>query len=107
MSKFLLSDLEKIIAERANSEEAESYTATLLSCGIEKCAQKLGEEAVESAIAAVSRDYDGLTKEAADLLYHLLVVLKAADIPLASVMEELQTRTTQSGLEEKAGRTKS
>ena len=106
MSEFSLFELEKIIAERAEKGEAESYTATLLSCGREKCAQKLGEEAVESVIAAISGDREGLVKESADLLYHLLVVLKAADIPLQHVIAELDQRTAQSGHEEKAGRKK-
>ena len=106
MTGFSLENLEKIIQSRADSGETESYTASLLSCGIEKCAQKLGEEAVEAAIAAATGDKDGLRKESADLLYHLLVVLKASNISLSSVMEELKTRTSQSGLEEKAGRKK-
>ena len=101
---FNLEDLDQIIAERAQSTDGSSYTATLLSCGVEKCAQKLGEEAVEAVIAAVSENRQELTKEAADVLYHLLVVLKSADVPLSSVMEELKSRTVQSGLEEKASR---
>ena len=107
MANFSLSDLEKIIADRAATGETGSYTATLLSCGIEKCAQKLGEEAVETAIAAVTGDRDGLKKEAADVLYHLLVVMKAADVSLDEVLGELGSRTSQSGLEEKAARKKS
>ena len=72
--------------------------------GVAKCAQKLGEEAVEAAIAAVQGDKAELTGEAADVLYHLLVVLKACDVPLSDVMAELESRTAQTGLEEKAQR---
>ena len=104
MARFTLNNLEKIIAERAEITDGSSYTATLISCGIEKCAQKMGEEAVEAAIAAAVRNTGELTKEAADLLYHLMVVLKASDIPLKNVMAELDRRTGQSGLEEKAAR---
>ena len=106
MTGFLLEDLEKIIATRAESGDSESYTATLLSCGVEKCAQKMGEEAVEAAIAAATGDGEGVRRESADLLYHLLVVLKASGVSLDSVMQELEKRTNQSGLEEKAGRNK-
>jgi len=104
MARFTLNTLEKIIAERAEVSDGSSYTATLISCGIEKCAQKMGEEAVEAAIAAAIRDRTELTKEAADLLYHLLVVLNASNIPLKEVMAELDRRTSQSGIAEKASR---
>ncbi len=106
MAGFSLEDLEKIIHSRAESGDTKSYTASLISCGVEKCAQKMGEEAVEAAIAAATGDSEGLRKESADLLYHLLVVLKTSNIPLSLVMEELEMRTSQSGLEEKAGRKK-
>jgi len=72
--------------------------------GVAKCAQKLGEEAVEAAIAAVRDDRKELTGEAADVLYHLLVVLKVAGVPLSEVFAELERRTGQTGLEEKAAR---
>jgi len=104
MARFTLNTLEKIIAERAEVSDGSSYTATLISCGIEKCAQKMGEEAVEAAIAAAIRDRKELTKEAADLLYHLLVVLNASKIPLKEVMGELDRRTSQSGIAEKSSR---
>lgn len=104
MARFTLNTLEKIIAERAAVTDGSSYTATLISCGIEKCAQKMGEEAVEAAIAAAIRDRTELTKEAADLLYHLLVVLNASNISLKDVMAELDRRTSQSGIAEKASR---
>jgi phosphoribosyl-ATP pyrophosphohydrolase len=101
---FTLTDLDARIWARAAASPEESYTAKLLARGIEKCAQKLGEEAVEAAIAAVVHDRAGLAGEAADVLYHLLVVLKAADVPLDDVMAELERRTAQSGLAEKAAR---
>ena len=99
-----LDDLEARIAIRAAASPDESYTAKLIARGMEKCAQKLGEEATEAVIAAVTGNRVDLVKESADLLYHLLVVLRAADVPLAEVMAELDTRTGQSGLAEKASR---
>lgn len=104
MARFTMNNLERIIAERAEVTDGSSYTATLISCGVEKCAQKMGEEAVEAAIAASVRNTADLTKEAADLLYHLMVVLKVSNIPLREVMAELERRTSQSGIEEKAAR---
>lgn len=104
MTAFTLADLDAIVAARAASEDEKSYTRKLVGKGVGKCAQKLGEEAVEAAIAAVQGDRDGLKGEAADLLYHLLVVLKVCDVPLSSVMEELAARTGRTGLEEKASR---
>lgn len=103
---FSLEDLEKIVATRAASGDPQSYTAKLMARGMEKAAQKLGEEAVETVIAAVIKTNQGLISESADLLYHLLVVLKLAKIPLGDVMEELEKRTLQTGLEEKASRSK-
>ncbi|TNB49816.1 phosphoribosyl-ATP diphosphatase [Martelella lutilitoris] len=104
MSEFTLADLEAIVAERAKASPEESWTAKLVSKGQTKAAKKLGEEAVETVIAAIAEDRENLTSETADLLYHLLVVLKIADIPLSAVMDELARRTGQSGLAEKAGR---
>ncbi|WP_201862608.1 phosphoribosyl-ATP diphosphatase [Microvirga soli] len=104
MTTFNLDDLARIISERAAAPEAESYTAKLIRGGPAKAAKKLGEEAVEAAIAAVQGDRQNLTAEAADVLYHLLVVLQGADIPLSDVMAELERRTAQSGLAEKAAR---
>ncbi|MEZ5872980.1 MAG: phosphoribosyl-ATP diphosphatase [Nitratireductor sp.] len=103
---FTLDDLDETISRRASVDDGSSYTASLISRGIAKCAQKLGEEAVEAAIAAVSNDRAELTKEAADVLYHLLVLLHASKVPLGDVMAELDRRTAQSGLAEKAGRAK-
>lgn len=103
---FTLKDLEQIIAERATSGDASSYTAKLMTKGMDKAAQKMGEEAVEAVIAAVKGDNEGLIGESADFLYHWLVVLKIAGIQLDSVLNELQKRTAQTGLEEKAARSK-
>jgi phosphoribosyl-ATP pyrophosphohydrolase len=106
MSSFTLSDLARIVAERASASPSESYTAKLVAEGPARAAKKLGEEAVEAAIAAVQGDRTALTAEAADVLYHLLVVLQGAGIPLDDVMAELDRRTGQSGLAEKASRSK-
>ncbi|MFT4183554.1 MAG: phosphoribosyl-ATP diphosphatase [Rhizobium sp.] len=104
MSGFTLSDLERIVEERAKASPEESWTAKLCAAGQPKAAKKLGEEAIEAVMAAVTNDRDNLTYEAADLLYHLMVVLKIAGIPLQNVMGELERRTAQSGLQEKASR---
>jgi len=101
---FSLERLADIIASRAASSDKGSYTAKLAAAGIAKCAQKLGEEAIEAAIAAVQGDRGELTKEAADLIYHLLVVLQVSGVTLDEVKAELHRRTAQSGLEEKASR---
>jgi len=101
---FTLDDLNARIDARTKASPDESYTAKLLSRGIEKCAQKLGEEATEAVIAAVTDDRPGLVAEAGDVLYHLLVVLKASGVTLEEVMVELESRTAQSGLAEKASR---
>jgi len=104
MTDFTLEQLDTIIAARASSDDDTSYTRKLVGKGVAKCAQKLGEEAVEAAIAAVQRDREELTAEAADVLYHLLVVLSVSGVPLKDVMKELANRTGQTGLEEKASR---
>jgi phosphoribosyl-ATP pyrophosphohydrolase len=104
MSTFTLHDLERRIHERAKASPDVSYTRKLLDKGIEHCAKKLGEEAVETALAAVGPDRDRLTAEAADLLYHLLVVLEARGLALADVETVLETRTKMSGIDEKAAR---
>ncbi|MHA6641443.1 phosphoribosyl-ATP diphosphatase [Mesorhizobium sp. A623] len=106
MVDFSLSDLEKIIHERAHSGDPESWTAKLYARGIDKAAQKLGEEAVETVIAAVKGDKDGLVSESADLLYHWMVVLGIAGVPLNAVLDELGQRTSRSGIAEKASRQK-
>ena len=104
MSNFTLSDLEAIVATRAASDDPSSYTRKLVGKGMSRAAKKLGEEAVEAALAAVGGDGTELRNEAADLLYHLLVVLHLAGVPLDDVMGELQSRTARTGLEEKAAR---
>lgn len=104
MSTFSLAELERIVAERAAASPDASYTAKLLAGGPARAAKKLGEEAVEAAIAAVQGDRAGLVAEAADVVYHLLVTLRGAGIPFDDVLRELERRTAQSGLAEKAGR---
>lgn len=104
MTNFNLADLERIVEDRATADASESWTAKLVSAGMPRAAKKLGEEAVETVIAATSQGRGELIAESADLLYHLMVVLRIADIPLDEVMAELERRTSQSGLAEKAGR---
>lgn len=104
MSGFTLADLEAIVARRAAADPAESWTAKLKAAGMERAAKKLGEEAVETVIAALGSDRTALAAEGADLLYHLLVVLHIGGVPLSDVMEELEHRTGRSGLAEKASR---
>ena len=104
MSSFTLLDLERMVAERAAASASESYTAKLLAGGPAGPAKKLGEEAVEAVIAAVTGDRPGLVAEAADVLYHLLVTLRAGSVTVDEVMAELERRTAQSGLAEKASR---
>lgn len=104
MSSFTLADLEAIVASRAQADPSQSWTAKLVAGGQDKAAKKLGEEAIEAVMAAVKDDRENLVYESADLLYHLMVVLKIADIPLQAVMQELERRTAQTGLSEKASR---
>jgi len=103
---FSLEDLDKRIAARAGASPDESYTAKLLAGGVERCAKKFGEEAAEIIIASVTKDKKGTEGEASDVIYHLLVLLRAAGVPLSDVMAQLERRTAQSGLEEKASRGK-
>ena len=100
----VLEALAATIAARQGADPASSYTALLLSQGPERSAKKLGEEAIETVIAALSGDSDALASESADLIYHLLVVLQAGGVSLESVAEKLRAREGQSGLAEKAGR---
>jgi phosphoribosyl-ATP pyrophosphohydrolase len=104
MTAYTLADLATRAASRAGTDPATSYTAKLLSEGPAKAAKKLGEEAVEAAIAAVQGDRTGLRNEAADVLYHLVVLLRAGGVELDAVMAELERRTAQSGIAEKAAR---
>ena len=101
-----LDDLAAVVAARASADASESWTAQLLAKGPEKCAEKFGEEAVEAVIEAVRGDRAALTREAADVLYHLLVMLKSRDVALSDVMAELARRQGTSGLTEKAARKK-
>jgi phosphoribosyl-ATP pyrophosphohydrolase len=101
---FTLHDLEARVHQRAAAPPEESYTRKLIDRGVAHCAKKLGEEAVETALAAVAEDRERLIAEAADLLYHLLVVLEARGIGVAEVEAALARRTGLSGLEEKASR---
>ena len=104
MTRFTLADLEQRINDRATASAEQSYTRKLLDKGIEHCAKKFGEEAVEAVIAATGEDRDRVIGEAADVLYHLLVMLRAREVSLAEVEALLETRTKKSGLEEKASR---
>lgn len=101
---FTLTDLAAIVSERAHASAEASYTRKLLDRGVEHCAKKLGEEAVEMALASVTEDRERVIGEAADLLFHFLVVLQARGIDLAEVEAVLKKRSAQSGLAEKASR---
>ncbi|MDX1822375.1 MAG: phosphoribosyl-ATP diphosphatase [Paracoccaceae bacterium] len=99
-----LDDLATLIAARADADPESSWTAKLLSKGPEKCAEKFGEEAVEAIIEAVKGDKTALTSEAADVLFHLLVMLQSRGVALSDVMAELARRQGISGIAEKAAR---
>ena len=99
-----LEDLVKIINSRADADPSESWTAKLLAQGPEKCAEKFGEEAVEAIIEAVKGDNNALISEAADVIFHYLVMLKSREINFDDVMKELKIRTNKSGLREKEER---
>jgi phosphoribosyl-ATP pyrophosphohydrolase len=100
-----LEDLADLIAARKDADPESSWTAKLLSKGPEKCAEKFGEEAIEAIIEAVKGDNAKLTSEAADVVYHLLVMLTARGVTLNEVMDELSRRQSTSGIAEKAART--
>ncbi|WP_224815350.1 phosphoribosyl-ATP diphosphatase [Hasllibacter sp. MH4015] len=97
-------DLAATLEARKSADPDSSWTAKLLAQGPEKCAEKFGEEAVEAIIEAVKGDRAALTSEAADALYHLLVMCAARDVSLADIEAELERRSAQSGLAEKASR---
>ncbi|WGW02217.1 phosphoribosyl-ATP diphosphatase [Tropicibacter oceani] len=99
-----LEELEQIVSARAKASPEDSWTAKLLAKGPEKCAEKFGEEAIEAVIEAVRNDPEKLASEAADVLFHLLVMLHARGVSLAQVMAVLDARQSQSGLAEKASR---
>jgi phosphoribosyl-ATP pyrophosphohydrolase len=104
MSRFTLHDLAAIIDARAIASAKPSYTRTLLDKGAAHCARKMGEEAIETVIAGVGEDRAHLVAEAADLVFHLLVLLKARGVTIDEVEATLEARTQRSGLEEKAAR---
>src|SRR5688572_6266918 len=104
MSRDVLSELAATIAARRHSSADKSYTRQLLDAGPARCAKKLGEEAVETVIAAIGEDDAHLKGEAADLIYHLLVLLEARGVAIGDVLEVLMVRMGRSGLEEKASR---
>ena len=99
-----LDDLAAVIAARAAADPEQSWTAKLLAKGPEKCAEKFREEAIEAVIEAVKGDTAGLTSEAADVLFHLLVMLQSRGVALSDVMAELARRQGTSGIAEKASR---
>jgi len=101
---FTLEQLDERVLMRAAAPPAESYTAKLVASGVKRCAQKFGEEAVEAVVAAAGGDRGELIGEAADVLFHLLILLHASGVTLDAVMAELESRTAQTGLEEKASR---
>jgi phosphoribosyl-ATP pyrophosphohydrolase len=104
MDKFSIYDLERRVDERATADADVSYTRKLLDRGVAQCAKKLGEEAVELALASVVESRERLVEETADLIYHLLVVLKARDVKLSEVEVVLGARASQTGLQEKSWR---
>jgi phosphoribosyl-ATP pyrophosphohydrolase len=104
MSRFTVHDLAATIDARATSGGEASYTRKLLDKGAEHCAKKMGEEAVETVIAAIANDRDHLIAESADLVFHLLVLLKSRGVKFDEVEAALSQRTGMSGLEEKASR---
>jgi phosphoribosyl-ATP pyrophosphohydrolase len=106
MTDEVLTRLAAAIAARRAESADKSYTRQLLDGGPERCAKKLGEEAVETVIAGVSQSDEALRKEAADLIYHLLVLLEVRGVPFDDVLTELSKRTLMSGLAEKASRTR-
>ena len=104
MTNHVLAQLAAIIKDRRSAASENSYTRQLLDAGPQRCAQKLGEEAIETLIAAVSQSSDELRAEAADLLYHLLVLLESRDVDIDDVLTVLEDRMGVSGLDEKASR---
>jgi phosphoribosyl-ATP pyrophosphohydrolase len=103
---FTLDELAQTIDQRAGASAEASYTRSLLGKGAAHCARKFGEEAIEFTIAAAAQDEGAVRAEAADVLYHLLVVLRVRGVALSSVMDELGKRSKESGHQEKASRTK-
>ena len=106
MTDFSLHTLEAVVRQRLADPDASSYSRKLAGKGLDKCAEKLGEEAVETVIAAVQRDPKALTAEAADLVFHLTVLLAVSELSWDDVLAELARRADRSGLEEKASRSR-
>lgn len=104
MDLEVLARLEAVIASRRGADPETSHTARMLARGPVKCAQKFGEEAVETVLAGAAEDRQALRSEAADALYHLLVLLASREVPLSDVLAELARREGVSGVEEKASR---
>ena len=101
---MVLEDLIQLIKSRKNGDANKSYTARLFNRGLEECCKKFGEESVELIIAALNNKDDNLKEEAADLIYHLLVLLEFCDIDFEDILSVLKGRTNQSGLQEKSNR---
>jgi len=106
MTDDVMQRLAAVIHSRRDDNAAKSYTKELLEAGPERCAKKLGEEATETVIAALGTDTRALAREAADLIYHLLVLLECRQVSWREVLAELETRMGTSGLAEKAARGK-
>ena len=101
---MILKTLEQVIISRKSVDPSSSWTAQLLAAGPEKCAEKFGEEAIEAIIEAVKGDQKALTSEAADVVYHLMVMLASRSIDFSDVLTELARRSDISGLDERAQR---
>ena len=104
VARLSIEELAAIVASRKGADPDSSYTAKLLNRGVGQCAKKLGEEAVETVIASLAGDRDAIRSEAADLIYHLVVLLEAADVDLEDIYVELGRREGTSGILEKASR---
>ena len=100
----ILIKLDEVIDKRREQNKDNSYSATLLNAGVEKCAEKFGEEAVELIIACLSKENNSIVHEAADTLYHLNVLMRSKNISIKEVLEELSKREGVSGLKEKQNR---
>ena len=101
---MVLDDLIQIIKSRKNGDDNKSYTARLFNQGLDECCKKFGEESVELIIAAMSKKDDNLKEEAADLIFHLLVLLELCNVDFQDILHILKGRTNQSGLQEKSNR---
>ena len=99
-----IDDLFQVVEDRAKSDPELSWTAQLLSQGSDKCAEKFGEEAIEIIIEAAKKNKDGLIREAADLLYDFVVMLHSNGVKLSDIRDELESRKSKSGIEEKKSR---